>query len=231
MPGPWPRLPTIPRSTSSASGLHRVLARPRVLAIACLAILAAAGLGLSRPVARRAQAGAGREPVRGCCAARPSQHPSAIRHGAMDIALVYLMWAAMTFAMMLPTAGPMVLTYAEIAETAAAKREPVVSPLVLTAGYLAVWLGFAAVATLLQWVPDTRSRCIDPALGGRERPVLRRRVHRRRRFISSPPSSTPASRCASGRFRSSSPTGARRRAPCSASACARASIASAAVGR
>ena len=61
------------------------------------------------------------------------------------------MWAAMTLAMMLPTAGPMVLTYAEIADTAARKGEPVVSPLVLTAGYVAVWLGFALAASVLQW--------------------------------------------------------------------------------
>ena len=56
----------------------------------------------------------------------------------------------MTLAMMLPTAGPMILTYAEIADTAARKREPVVSPLVLTAGYVAVWLGVALAAASLQ---------------------------------------------------------------------------------
>jgi predicted metal-binding membrane protein len=54
--------------------------------------------------------------------------------------------------MMLPTAGPMILTYAEIADTAAHKREPVVSPLVLTAGYVAVWFGFAILAAMLQWM-------------------------------------------------------------------------------
>ena len=53
--------------------------------------------------------------------------------------------------MMLPTAGPMILTYAEIADTAARKREPAASPLVLTAGYVAVWLGFALAATALQF--------------------------------------------------------------------------------
>jgi predicted metal-binding membrane protein len=58
----------------------------------------------------------------------------------------------------------MVLTYAEISETAVAKGEHVVSPLILTAGYLAVWLGFAVVATLLQW-GLTRFALIDPALG------------------------------------------------------------------
>src|SRR6266571_9288785 len=39
-----------------------------------------------------------------------------------------------------------------------------VSPLVLTAGYVAVWLGFAVVATGLQW-GLTRLALIDPALG------------------------------------------------------------------
>ena len=56
----------------------------------------------------------------------------------------------MVLAMMLPTAGPMILTYAEIADTAARKRETVVSPIVLTAGYVAVWLGFALAAAVLQ---------------------------------------------------------------------------------
>ena len=47
------------------------------------------------------------------------------------------MWGAMTLAMMLPSAAPMILTYAEIADTAARKGEPVVSPFVLAAGYTA----------------------------------------------------------------------------------------------
>jgi predicted metal-binding membrane protein len=60
------------------------------------------------------------------------------------------MWIAMTLAMMLPTAAGMIVTYAQIADTAARKGEPVVSPLVLTAGYVGVWLGFAVAATALQ---------------------------------------------------------------------------------
>ena len=51
------------------------------------------------------------------------------------------MWGAMTLAMMLPTAGPMILTYAEIADTAARKGERIVSPLVLAAGYVVMWFG------------------------------------------------------------------------------------------
>jgi predicted metal-binding membrane protein len=67
-----------------------------------------------------------------------------------EFGVVLAMWCAMVLAMMLPTAGPMIVTYAEIADTAARKGETIVSPLVLTAGYAAVWLGFALCATVLQ---------------------------------------------------------------------------------
>jgi predicted metal-binding membrane protein len=74
-----------------------------------------------------------------------------------------LMWAAMVLAMMIPTAGAMILTYAEIAETAARKGERIVSPLVLTAGYATIWLGFALVATLLQTLL-TRAAALDSGM-------------------------------------------------------------------
>lgn len=68
-------------------------------------------------------------------------------------AALTVMWLAMAAAMMLPTAAPMIRTYAEIADTAAARGEPVVHPLILAAGYLAVWViasvGFATVQTLI----------------------------------------------------------------------------------
>jgi predicted metal-binding membrane protein len=82
------------------------------------------------------------------------------------LALAVPMWAAMTLAMMLPTAGPMILTYAEIADTAARKGERVVSPLILTAGYAAVWLGFALVAAMLQWALS-RAGVLDGGSTGR----------------------------------------------------------------
>jgi predicted metal-binding membrane protein len=113
-----------------------VLAQPRRIAIACIVVLAGAGwlaLGLMAP-------GAAWDAL--CL---PSQ-----MQGWNIASLLLPMWVAMTLAMMLPSAGPMILTYAEIADTAAAKGEPVVSPLVLAAGYLSVWLGFAVLAAGLQ---------------------------------------------------------------------------------
>ncbi|MEQ1954392.1 DUF2182 domain-containing protein [Mesorhizobium yinganensis] len=63
--------------------------------------------------------------------------------------LTTAMWFLMAVAMMLPSAAPMVKTYCEIADTAAAKGERAVHPLVLVAGYLSVWLaGAVALAAL-----------------------------------------------------------------------------------
>jgi len=119
----------------AAAALARLAARPRIVAMA--AILALSGLGwlyLGLAHSNTADLFA--------LICRPGT--SAV---AGDAAVVFAMWGAMVLAMMLPSAAPMILTYAEIAETAAVKRIDVISPLVLAAGYLVVWLGFAGVAS------------------------------------------------------------------------------------
>ena len=119
----------------------RALARPRAIALACIALLAACGwIYLGLVVAGENSQGL----LRALCA------PLAGASGSPAAALTFAMWCAMVLAMMLPTAAPMVTTYADLAETALAKGEPAASPLVLTGGYVAVWLGAAAVLTALQ---------------------------------------------------------------------------------
>jgi predicted metal-binding membrane protein len=124
----------------SETRLSEVLSRPRRIALGCVAALTAFGwlaFGLM-------SAGS---PLNWQALCQPG-----VTAGWSDLALAAPMWMAMTLAMMLPTAGPMILTYAEIADTAARKREPVVSPLILTAGYVAVWLGVALVAASMQFM-------------------------------------------------------------------------------
>lgn len=119
--------------------LSAVLAQPKRIAIGVVAALTALGwLSLALLSARA--------PSLWQALCQPGGEA-----GLAGLALAAAMWAAMVLAMMLPTAGPMILTYAEIADTAVRKREPVVSPMVLTAGYVAVWLGFAFAAATLQW--------------------------------------------------------------------------------
>ncbi|MCC0035723.1 MAG: DUF2182 domain-containing protein [Hoeflea sp.] len=63
---------------------------------------------------------------------------------------LFVMWFAMSVAMMLPTAAPMIRTYSEIANTAAARGEPVIHPAVFAAGYLLVWAVAAVSFTVVQ---------------------------------------------------------------------------------
>ena len=142
--------------------------RPKLIAVLCIGALAGAGwiyLGLmaasapgTAPFDVWPRDGLARDLLAALCRPAPA---SAASPG--ELALVLVMWGAMVLAMMLPTAAPMVLTYAEIAETAAQKGEPVASPLALVGGYATVWLGFALAATALQWLL-TRAALLDPTL-------------------------------------------------------------------
>lgn len=67
-----------------------------------------------------------------------------------DIFLMWLMWAVMMAGMMLPSATPMISAYAKTARSDTAGLHGSTSGFV--AGYLVAWSGFAAVATLAQWV-------------------------------------------------------------------------------
>ena len=161
--------------SAAASRLGAALARPKLLAIAC--VVAIAGLGwlyLGFMIGQMGGPAANLGPGMGAFDLLPRAlnaicSPTfeiGMPHGAWGatgFALVGMMWVAMTLAMMLPTAGPMIFTYAEIADTAAQKGERIVSPFVLAAGYTAIWLGFAVLATLAQFVL-TRLALIDDGM-------------------------------------------------------------------
>lgn len=126
--------------SATETRLSGALSQPKRIALGCVAALTGLGwlaVGLMSAAS----------PLNWQALCQPSA-----AGGVGELALTAPMWLAMTLAMMLPTAGPMILTYAEIAATAARKREAVVSPLVLTGGYVAVWFGFALAAAASQWM-------------------------------------------------------------------------------
>jgi predicted metal-binding membrane protein len=140
----------------AAGRLGAVFARPKVIAIACVILLA--GLGWAYLALLTAGVSDTSSAFGVLCRAMAD---STLR--PTTIALMALMWGAMTLAMMLPSAAPMIFTYAEIADTAARKGEPIVTPFVLAAGYTVIWLGFAALATVVQ-VAFTRLALLDSGL-------------------------------------------------------------------
>jgi predicted metal-binding membrane protein len=134
----------------------RALVRPKALAIACIGVLVAAGwiyLALTLAGSKGATV------FEVLC--QPALGASGF--SAVQALLLFAMWSAMALAMMLPTAAPMILTYADIAETAAAKGEPVASPLTLTAGYITVWIASAAMLAAFQLLL-ARLSLLDPAM-------------------------------------------------------------------
>jgi len=70
--------------------------------------------------------------------------------GLVLFSTMVAMWMMMALAMMLPSAAPLIRTYCDIADTARGKGEPVVTPLVLLAGYLSIWLVFSISAAAFQ---------------------------------------------------------------------------------
>ena len=68
--------------------------------------------------------------------------------------LTFAMWMVMMVGMMLPSATPLILTFAALR-----RREPQatarwLAPVLFASGYLLTWGGFSLLATLLQWALD-----------------------------------------------------------------------------
>ena len=69
---------------------------------------------------------------------------------AFDFSAVFIMWAIMMMAMMLPSAAPVAITFTRICQQ---RKEPAYYlTMMFLAGYLGVWFGFSIALTLLQWL-------------------------------------------------------------------------------
>jgi predicted metal-binding membrane protein len=71
--------------------------------------------------------------------------------GARDLVLLLAMWWIMMIGMMLPSAAPMILTFAAIGNRRRSRGQPYVPTILFTAGYLLAWGCFSVAATLAQW--------------------------------------------------------------------------------
>ncbi len=69
----------------------------------------------------------------------------------VDVVLLFVMWAVMMIAMMVPAAAPMVLTFAMVQRKRQEQDRATVPTVVFLLGYALVWTAYAAVAALAQW--------------------------------------------------------------------------------
>ena len=98
-------------------------------------------------------------------------HACSPRNGERwTVLLLFVMWAVMMVAMMVPSAAPMVLAFLTVNQRRQTAGRPLVPVGIFLAGYLAVWTAFSAVATLAQWGLH-KAALLSPAMAATS-PVL-----------------------------------------------------------
>ncbi len=93
--------------------------------------------------------------------------------GAGDLVVLLAMWWIMMIGMMLPSAAPMILTFANMNRSRRARGQPYTPTALFTSGYLLAWGGFSVAATLAQWALERATllapmtmKTTSPLLGG-----------------------------------------------------------------
>jgi predicted metal-binding membrane protein len=92
--------------------------------------------------------------------------------GPATVLLLFVMWAVMMIAMMVPSATPMILAFLTVNQRRQATARPLVPVTIFLLGYLAVWTAFSAVATLAEWglheaaLLSTSMTATSPTLNG-----------------------------------------------------------------
>lgn len=91
--------------------------------------------------------------------------------GWTELLPLFMMWAVMMVAMMLPSAAPVILLFSRIVASRAARGSQYASVAFFATGYLVAWWGFSAVASLLQWrlhaaaILSAEMRTVSPIAG------------------------------------------------------------------
>jgi predicted metal-binding membrane protein len=124
--------------------LERLVRRDRVAAgVALLVLAAVAWASLLSMRAEMAPAG-------GAAMAMPGMPGVHAGWSVVETLQLFLMWATMMVAMMLPSAAPMILLVAAIERRRREQASPAAPTAFFAAGYLVVWTGFSAAAALTQ---------------------------------------------------------------------------------
>jgi predicted metal-binding membrane protein len=107
-----------------------------------------------------------------CCAGMKMSGPDTDAWSPATLLPLFLMWAEMMVAMMLPTAMPMILAFAAVQRKRREQVQPFVPTGLFTSGYLLVWTGFSVLAAIAQWILHGRALLSpmmvsnSPILGG-----------------------------------------------------------------
>jgi predicted metal-binding membrane protein len=129
------------------AALESVLKRDRLVVIVALAVITLSSWGYMAHEARAMN-------LTGvcCCAGMKMSGPDTSAWSAATLPPLFLMWSEMMVAMMIPSAAPMILTFAAVQRKRRDSEEPFVPTGIFLLGYLAAWTGFSALAAIAQWI-------------------------------------------------------------------------------
>ena len=91
------------------------------------------------------------------CAGMKMSGPDTASWPIITLVPLFFMWAEMMVAMMIPSAAPMILTFALVNRKRREQARPFVPTGIFLLGYLMVWTGFSALAALVQWILHSRA--------------------------------------------------------------------------
>ena len=106
------------------------------------------------------------------CAGMKMSGPDTSAWSTTTLLPLFLMWSEMMVAMMVPSAAPMILTFALVQRKRRELARPFVPTTIFLLGYFAVWTGFSALAAIAHWGLHARALLspmmvnTSPLLGG-----------------------------------------------------------------
>lgn len=126
--------------------LEKTLTHDRVIVVAALAgVTLVAWAYMAHEARLMAETGV-------CCTAGMAMcGANVLPWSASTIVPLFLMWAEMMVAMMIPSAAPMIMTFAMINRKRREQERPFVPAGIFMLGYLIVWTAFSAVVAVAQW--------------------------------------------------------------------------------
>ncbi len=147
--------------------MEALLKRDRLIVMAALAALLVMAWGYMMREARAMD-------LTGvcCCVGMKMCGPDAGPWSTATLPPLFLMWSEMMVAMMIPSAAPMILTFALVQRKRREQERPFVPTGMFLLGYLVVWTGFSALAAMAQWMLHAKALLspmmvsTSPILGG-----------------------------------------------------------------
>ena len=132
-----------PQAMQRAGPLESIIKRDRLVIAASLLIIAGLAWAYTVNLARSMEDGGSMAMSMGMA--------NTMAWTAADFWAQFAMWSVMMFAMMIPSAAPMIMVFATVNRRRRENSDPYVPTFVFLLGYLILWAAFSAAAAAAQW--------------------------------------------------------------------------------